>query len=158
MSDYKSTGVISLDDIEVPSDERLKAGPVVVIECVENIPCDPCVAACPKEAISMDIITDVPDVDFEECIGCALCVTECPGLAIFVVDCSYSDEKCKITVPYEYLPVPEKGDIVNTLDKRGDKVQKAEVVNVRHSGKTYGITMEIDKENVWSVRGLEVIE
>lgn len=155
---YKSTGIVEKDDVQLTSEERLSEGPVVLIECVENIPCDPCVAACPKEAISMEEITDTPDVTFEDCIGCGLCVTECPGLAIFVIDCSYHEEKCKITVPYEYLPVPGKGDEVMALDKSGDEIQKAEVTNVRSSGKTYGITMEIDKENVWDVRGLKVIE
>lgn len=154
---YKSTGVISLNDIDMPSEERLKEGPVVVVECVENIPCNPCVDACPKDAITMSTIIDVPEIDFEECMGCGLCVMECPGLAIFIVDCSYSEERCKVTVPYEYLPVPEKGDKVYALNRKGEKVQKAEVTRVRKSGKTYGITMEVDRKNVWEVRGLEVI-
>lgn len=154
---YKEDGALTKDDIQQPDETRLEDGPVVVIECVENIPCNPCVAVCPQDSISMDEITDVPDVDFEDCIGCGLCVTECPGLAIFIIDCSYSDEKCKITVPYEYLPVPEEGDTVKALDRKGKTVQEAQVTNVRKSGKTYGITMEIDRENVWDVRSLEVI-
>jgi len=158
MSDYKSNGIVKKEDIELPDDDRLEEGPVVVIECVENIPCNPCVAACPKDAISMDEITDVPDIDFDDCIGCGLCVTECPGLAIFVVDCSYSDEKCKITVPYEYIPVPEKGEKVTALDRKGQEIQEAEVTAVRESGKTYAITMELDKEYAMEARGLKVIE
>lgn len=154
MTDYKETGILSLDDIKKPSEDRLKKGPVVVIECVENIPCDPCVAACPKDAISMDEITDIPSIDFDGCIGCALCVTECPGLAIFVVDCT--SDPCTITVPYEYLPVPEKGEKVFALDREGKRVQGSKVVRVRSSGKTYGITLEVDRENIWKVRGLEV--
>ena len=157
MSDYKSTGIIRKEDIEIPDDDRLEEGPVVIVECVENIPCNPCVAACPKDAISMDEITDVPDIDFEDCIGCALCVTECPGLAIFVVDCSYSGDKCKVTVPYEYLPVPDKGDKVIALNRKGEELQEAEVTKVRESGKTYAITMELDKEHAMDARGLEVI-
>ncbi len=156
MSDYRETGILNKDDIKLPDEERLKKGPVVILECVENIPCDPCVAACPKEAISMEEITDLPDIDFEDCIGCALCVTECPGLAIFAVDCSR--ERCSVTIPYEFKPVPEKGDIVLALDRKGDPVQKSEVLGVRHSGKTYGITLAVDKENIWKVRGLKVIE
>ena len=158
MDNYESTGIITEEDIEMPSEKRLKKGPVVIIECVENIPCNPCVAECPQGAISMEEITDVPNIDFEDCIGCGLCVTECPGLAIFLVDCSYSEDKCKITVPYEYLPVPEKGDKVFALDREGKKVQKTEVKNVRESGKTYAITVEVDKNNAMKVRGVEVIE
>ena len=155
---YESTGIVTEEDIELPSEERLKKGPVVVIECVENIPCNPCVAECPQDAISMEEITDVPDIDFEECIGCGICVTECPGLAIFLIDCSYSDEKCKVTVPYEYLPVPEIGDDVNALDRGGDEVQVVEVKNVRKSDKTYAITVEVDRENAMEVRGVEVLK
>jgi len=158
MSDYKNTGIVGKDKIEMPDEERLKKGPVVIVECVENIPCNPCVAACPKDAISMDEITDIPEVDFDECIGCALCVTECPGLAIFVIDCSYSDNKCKVTVPYEYLPIPEKDDDVMVLDRKGEELQKARVTKVRESGKTYAVTMEMDKEYAMDARGLEVIE
>ncbi|MEF8874657.1 MAG: 4Fe-4S binding protein [Candidatus Thermoplasmatota archaeon] len=158
MSDYKSTGVLKKEDLQLPDDERLEEGPVVIMECVENIPCDPCVAACSFDAVEMEEITDTPDVDFNKCTGCAFCVTECPGLAIFVVDCSYSDEMCKVTIPYEYLPVPEEGDEVKALDRTGEEVQKAEVTKVRSSGKTYGVTIEVDRENVWDVRGFEVIE
>ncbi|MFP3871852.1 MAG: 4Fe-4S dicluster domain-containing protein [Candidatus Natronoplasma sp.] len=156
MTDYKSTGVVTKEEIETPGKERLKEGPVVVIECVENIPCDPCVAVCNFGAIDMDEITDVPDVDFEKCTGCALCVPECPGLAIFVIDCSYSEEKCKVTMPYEYLPVPERGEEVKALNRKGEEVQRAEVTEVRRSGRTYAVTLEIKRDNVWDVRGLEV--
>lgn len=154
MADYKETGVLSLEDIVKPSRERMEKGPVVVIECVENIPCDPCVAACPKEAISMEDITDVPQVDFYGCVGCGLCVTECPGLAIFIMDTT--SEPCTVTMPYEYLPVPEKGDTVYALDREGKRVQESQVLRVRCSGKTYGITISVEKENAWNVRGLEV--
>ncbi|MEF8873096.1 MAG: 4Fe-4S dicluster domain-containing protein [Candidatus Thermoplasmatota archaeon] len=158
MSDYEKTGVVKKEDLQIPDDERLQEGPVVVMECVENIPCDPCVAACSFGAVEMDELTETPDVDFDTCTGCGFCVTECPGLAIFVIDCSYSEEKCEVTVPYEYLPVPDEGEEVIALDKKGEKVEKAEVANIRKSGKTYAVTLEVDKENVWNVRGLEVIE
>ncbi|MBS3816009.1 MAG: 4Fe-4S dicluster domain-containing protein [Candidatus Thermoplasmatota archaeon] len=158
MSRYERTGVVKKDDLQIPDEERLEEGPVVVMECVENIPCNPCVEACSFGAVEMEEITDTPDVDFDTCTGCGLCVTECPGLAIFVIDCSYSEEKCVVTVPYEYLSIPDEGDEVMALDKKGEKVEKAEVTSVRKSGKTYAITLEVDKENVWNVRGLEVIE
>ncbi len=154
MGDYKETGVLTLEDIVKPSADRVEKGPVVVVECIENIPCDPCVAACFKEAISMDEITDIPNVDFEGCIGCGVCVTECPGLAIFIIDCT--SDPCTVTVPYEYLPVPEKGDIVYALDRKGNIVQESEVIRIRSSGKTYGVTISVDKKNIWDVRGVEV--
>ena len=34
-----------------PSKERLAKGPIVVIECPEEIPCNPCETICPKNVI-----------------------------------------------------------------------------------------------------------
>lgn len=155
MKGYKSNGILDKDEIKKPSDARLKKGPVVIIECVENIPCNPCVAVCPLSAIEMEDINDTPDVDHDRCTGCGICVTECPGLAIFVIDCSKEDH-CLVTVPYEYLPVPEKGDTVVVLDREGNDVGEAEVVRVRESGKTYAVTLKVEPGAVWDVRGLEV--
>ena len=52
-----------------------------VIECVQNIPCNPCQDACPKHCIKIGShITALPAVDPEvECIGCGLCVSSCRG-------------------------------------------------------------------------------
>ena len=68
-----------------PSEERMRKGPVAVIECVQEIPCNPCQAACPKKAITIgENITHLPVLDQEVCIGCGICISRCPGLAIFV--------------------------------------------------------------------------
>ena len=37
----------------VPSENRIKKGPVACIECVQEIPCNPCEEACPYGAISV---------------------------------------------------------------------------------------------------------
>lgn len=76
-----------------------------VIECVQNIPCNPCQDACPKHCIKIGShITALPAVDPEvECIGCGLCVSSCSGQAIFLVQ-----EECDepgygtVTLPYEF--------------------------------------------------------
>ena len=82
-----------------------------MIECVQNIPCNPCQDACPKHCIKIGShITALPAVDQEvECIGCGLCVSSCSGQAIFLVQ-----EECDepgygtVTLPYEFLPLPKK--------------------------------------------------
>ena len=33
--------------------DRIRKGPVAVIECYEEIPCDPCRTSCPKKAITL---------------------------------------------------------------------------------------------------------
>ena len=105
-----------------------------VIECVQNIPCNPCQDACPKHCIKIGShITALPAVDPEvECIGCGLCVSSCSGQAIFLVQ-----EECDepgygtVTLPYEFLPLPKKGDRGFGYDRGGKKVCEAEVVSVK---------------------------
>jgi Fe-S-cluster-containing hydrogenase component 2 len=75
---YEEDGVLELKDLNLPSEERLKKGPTAIIECIENIPCDPCVDACPFNAISMEKITDIPEIDYEKCTGCGTCISMCP--------------------------------------------------------------------------------
>lgn len=67
-----------------------------VIECVQNIPCNPCQDACPKHCIKIGShITALPAVDPEvECIGCGLCVSSCSGQAIFLVQEECDEPGC----------------------------------------------------------------
>jgi Fe-S-cluster-containing hydrogenase component 2 len=123
------TGVIDIAYLRVngflPSEERQRRGPVAVIECIQEIPCDPCVGACKFDAISMDGINGIPRVDFAKCTGCMSCLKVCPGLAIFIQDLSKA--KPSVTVPYEYLPLPVKGGTVTLLGRDGASLGSARV-------------------------------
>ena len=48
----KINGYPTIDEIREnngwPSDERFAKGPVAICECVQEIPCNPCEAACPR--------------------------------------------------------------------------------------------------------------
>ena len=114
-----------------PSNERLAAGPVVIVECVERIPCNPCAVACPRKAIRIDgALTDTPAVDFSRCNGCTACVAKCSGLAIFVVNRDYSKNEATVTLPYELLPRPTVGSTVALLDRSGRTVGKGDVLRM----------------------------
>lgn len=53
-----------------PDEERFAKGPVAVVECVQQIPCNPCESACPFHAIQIgQPITNTPQVDRGKCIG-----------------------------------------------------------------------------------------
>jgi Fe-S-cluster-containing hydrogenase component 2 len=144
----------------VPSLERMKKGPVAVIECFQEIPCNVCELACPRGAIKVGHpITNLPVLDENRCVGCKLCIPVCPGLAIFVVDLS-SDE-AKVSLPYEMLPVPKVGEEVEVLDRWGRSLTKGRVVEVLYADrfdKTFVITVSLPKEYALYARNIRVVK
>ncbi len=163
MEDYEKTGVVTLDYLEklgnVPSEERLKKGPVAMTECVQDIPCNPCFEVCPVKAIEMPEINHRPIVNFDKCIGCTLCMQVCPGLAIFMLD--KSKEKPRVTIPYELLPMPERGDSVVLIDRNGNDMGEGKVVGLLFPDKKYRsalVTVEVDDERLlYEARNLRVV-
>lgn len=153
MHEFKITGVLSTNDINVPNENHLRKG-VAVIECIEEIPCNPCVDSCPVKAISMKDINAPPIVDYEKCIGCGKCIGVCPGLAIFLV--KIKDDRALISLPYEFLPIPRIGDNVKALDRSGAIRQDATVKKVVKKGKTMIVTIEVDKDLDMEVRNIKV--
>ena len=139
-----------------PDEERFLKGPVAVVECVQQIPCNPCESACPFHAIHIgEPITNTPKVDKETCIGCGMCVAACPGLAIFLVDKSYSETEATVSFPFEYDPLPEPGAEVDALSRGGEYVCKGHVVKVMNPKKndhTPVVTLAIPKEYADTVR------
>ena len=131
----EKTGVPTPEDLSrvFPPEERLKKGPVAIIECFQRIPCNPCYTACKRGAIQkFEDINDLPGIDFDICNGCGLCISKCPGLAIFVVDETHSEKEALIKLPFEFLPLPEEGEEVDALNRRGEVVSKAKIVRVQN--------------------------
>ncbi len=163
MEEYEKKGTITIDYLRelgnIPPEERMKKGPVAMTECIQDIPCNPCAQVCPTKSIHMDSINDRPRIDFNTCIGCTLCMQVCPGLAIFMLD--KSKEKPRLTIPYEMLPMPEKGDAVRLLDREGNDIGEGKVVALLFPDKKYQsalITVEVDDENLLlEARNLKVV-
>ena len=156
------TGVIARDDLEsspgFPAAADLRRGPIVVIECSEEIPCNPCETVCHRGAIVVgEPITNLPRFEPGECNACGICVAICPGLAIFVVDLTYSETEAAVSFPHEYLPLPEKGDAAAAVNRRGEAVCKATVIRVRNPGSydhTPVITITVPSDYANEVRAI----
>lgn len=125
-------------------------GTHVVMECFEEIPCNPCEESCKSHAIDIgDDITQLPQLKTEKCGGCGVCLTRCPGLAIFLVDMEYSKTRAEITIPYEILPVPNEGETWQALDRSGKIICAAEITQVRTAkafDKKYLVSFTVDKQ------------
>ncbi len=158
----RSTGIPSLEELKTvyPSDERVAQGAVAVIECFQRIPCNPCAVACHRGAIQVFLdINDQPAIDVERCNGCALCVANCPGLAIFVVDETYGTDTALVKIPYEFLPLPEKGTTVIALNRAGEQIGEALVIasqNPASFDRTAVIHLQVPKTIARDVRNIRV--
>jgi len=153
-------GIPTREDLNkaAPPEARLAQGPVAVVECFQKIPCNPCVKACRRNAITMPhSINDLPLLDVDICNGCGLCISFCPGLAIFVVDKTWSEEHALIKLPFEYVPVPQAGQYVIGLDRAGRELGRFEVIKVTSGGKknkTYTISLAVPQDLAMEVRDI----
>jgi len=141
-----------------PSVGRLQKGAVAVIECEQEIPCNPCEVSCSKNAITVGRpITNLPILNEDLCNGCGTCIAQCPGQAIFVLNMAYSAEKALVQIPYEYLPVPQEGDIVNVGNRDGKVIGQGKivkVVNIKKNNRTIVVSIEVDKKIGEEVRSI----
>ena len=153
-----TTGFLSEEELKdspgIPSEARRRKGPVAVIECLEDIPCNPCESSCSVGAIVVgEDITNLPHLDGEKCVACQTCVYICPGQAIFMVDESLPDDRATVMMPYEYRPLPQKGEVVTALDRAGRQLGDAAVVAVRKTqrmDRTATVTIEVPRQ--WSMK------
>ncbi len=162
MEGIRYTGVPSPAELAacpgIPSEARMRRGRVACLECVQEIPCNPCEGTCPRGAITVgEHITDLPRLDEEKCTGCGLCVASCPGLAITLVDKSLPGGQGTVDFPYEYLPLPAPGDRVEAVNRVGETVCPATVLSVTRVPSYAGtavIRLQIPAELVDQVRSM----
>lgn len=153
----KTLGAPSLAELRaagvVPSREEMAAKPCVCVECIEEIPCNPCETSCPQGALTVgQPITNLPVLDREKCTACGLCIPACPGLAVVIK--SLEGDRAKIRFPWEYLPYPAKGDEVELVDRLGTPVCGGTVISVLNpvrNNRTAVVTVEFPGEYVDNV-------
>ena len=145
-------GYVTSDELSAfPSASTHTVGVHPVIECTQNIPCNPCQDACRFGCITVgEKITNLPVADrTKKCVGCGMCVANCSGQAIFLVDNSLDSERSSVTMAYEFLPYPQAGQIGTALDRAGHPVCKAEVLSVKTGNFTDGtaiLTIAVPKQ------------
>jgi thioredoxin reductase/Fe-S-cluster-containing hydrogenase component 2 len=130
-----------------PGVETRQKGIYPVIECTQNIPCNPCQDACVKGCISIgDKITSLPVVGENiDCTGCGLCVASCSGQSIFLIEEKAEENIAYVSMPYEFLPLPERGDRGLALNRSGEVVCETEIIKLRSS-------KAMDKTNILTIK------
>ena len=120
----EKTGVATIEMVKsrFPRKEVL-VRPKAIIECYQEIPCNPCETSCPFDAIHIGSdINQIPVVDFDKCTGCGICAKVCPGLAIMIA--MIKNGKAYFKIPYEQLPLPKVGEKWYGVNRNGDILDK----------------------------------
>jgi len=141
-----------LDNPAKPTEAR-KNKPFVIIDCLYGFACNPCVFACPQNAISKSSTSTVPIIDYDKCTGCLDCVYQCPGLAIV----GFNINKNKIFIPTEHFL--EENSQVYLVDNYANKIADGEIEKIlMKPNKTNVARVRLDNvfnnEDITNIRGL----
>ncbi len=110
-------------------DQEVMIKPKAILECYEDIPCNPCETSCPFDAIVIgENINTQPQLIPDVCTGCGICVTSCPGLAIIVAQ--LVGDRAVFKIPYEFLPVPQKGEVWLGINRQGNVICDAKIESI----------------------------
>lgn len=129
------TGIPSKDQVQSRFPEKKALiKPKAILECYEDIPCNPCSTSCPFDAIEIgDNINVQPRLVEDRCTGCAICVPSCPGLAIIIAQ--VKDQQAMFKIPYEFLPIPKVGETWDGVNRSGDVICDASIKHVLMTNK-----------------------
>ena len=155
----KETGIPTLEQVlsRFPNKDHLLR-PKAILECYEDIPCNPCETSCPFDAIKIgENINNQPVLDVERCTGCGICLQACPGLAIIVAQ--IKDDQAIFKIPYEFIPMPEKNQIWYGVNRSGDVICDAKIESILLTKKqdhTAMVTVSVPKKHLYdfvTIRG-----
>ncbi len=155
----EKTGVPGKEQIRKSfPDKALLVRPKAILECYEDIPCNPCSTSCPFDAIEIGAkINQQPVLKVDLCTGCALCVPSCPGIAIMTAQ--IKDHKAVFKIPYEFLPLPKKGEVWKGLDRFGQALCEATIEHVllaKPQDRTAVVTVSVPVEHLYTFSTIEV--
>jgi ferredoxin len=131
-----------------------------IIRCTEEIPCNPCTAVCPVNAIQLrGDRHDLMDLPFYQggCTGCMQCVLICPGLAITLAR-KLDEQFGEVVLPHEYLATFKVGDRLELTGVSGEFLESGEILKIRYfkKHKTYLIHVKTTLQNAPLVAGIRV--
>ena len=121
-SQQKPTRILEAPAKPAPGRTR----PFVIADCLYGFACNPCSFACRQGAITKSSTSSTPVIDYDKCIGCMDCVSQCPGLAIF----GYNPAKDQLFFPFEFAD-PECKEVF-LVDNNGKALGEGVIERILH--------------------------
>ncbi len=142
-----------------PTNHRKKKVKLIV-DCPQEIPCNPCARTCGTGAISIEgEMCGKPRVEDELCSGCLKCLDACPVSCIYLIE--ESGGEALLTLAYDRLPLPRRGESVALKDRNGKALGRGKVERAaksRKDGSLAIITLRVPAETAPMVRSIIVGE
>ena len=123
--DSQQRPVRVLEEPLKPTAERMAQRGFVIADCLYGFACNPCSFSCRQGAITKSSTSVTPVIDYDKCIGCMECVSQCPGLAIF----GYRTAQNELYLPLEFN-LPEGAEDVFLVDDDGKKVGEGKIERI----------------------------
>ena len=144
--DSQQKPVRVLEEPRKPAPGRTK--PFVITDCLYGFACNPCSFACRQGAITKSSTSVTPIIDYDKCIGCMECVSQCPGLAIF----GYNPERRLLYFPYEF-DEPQCKEVF-LVDDNGAKLGEGVIERIiRKPNKTNVVVVKAQEGDFFGARG-----
>jgi Fe-S-cluster-containing hydrogenase component 2 len=130
-----------------------------LINCLQKIPCNPCVKICPNNCINIKgDLMNIPEFS-GNCTGCSLCVAICPGLAITLIDMRIDKNYPLVTLPCELnCDLILKDNKYDLTDIQGNIIGNGIIESIKENRlfkKTRLVTFKTDKKTALKTAGFQ---
>jgi ferredoxin len=146
----------------VPQTEH-RARLVASVECIEPIPCNTCMTACPEGAIEIGRVPREAKVLTEsKCFSCGVCVASCPSSAIVMMHEKGEHATSSLVLPWRGARPWKVGEFAVAVNRRGESLGNVRVTALPTPPATGTgihqpsrlVQVDVPTHLLWEVRGL----
>ncbi len=134
----------------VPKSEHSKH-PVASIECLEEIECKLCQAACPDNAIQISRSKGT-FLNESACTGCGKCISACPAKVPVLIHEPEGRSTAQLTLPLPQQLSVQPKELVGLINRRGEALGSGKVLELSDS--EGWIKVDVPSHLAWEARGV----
>lgn len=122
----------------------IKEKPLASLECFEETSCRLCMEKCPHGAIVKEKLMDFPRIKADLCTGCGVCVAVCPSSSAVMIRENADAQTLRYYLAADTVEGARPGDSVQALNRKGETLGTARVVQVQPYANSYHKVVEVE--------------